>query len=164
MSEPLSKQSTAAESGRAKSLRNLVQVGRPLGSRNRNSGKAAQIFHDSTVKVVKAIVKKALDGDVAAQKICIDRILPTLYEQHRMVIGSITAEHLGQFLNLMLGAVRETKSLSADQIIDIRDNMQKLLPTLAVSFAGAQDILRTLAEDSEDGSQDDQDPKSEAAE
>lgn len=50
--------------------------GRPLGSRNKASLMAEQLFADDIESVCKAVIAKAKSGDMYAAKIVLDRLLP----------------------------------------------------------------------------------------
>ena len=54
-------------------------AGRPLGSRNKTTQMAQALFDENGQVIVEKITELALEnGDLAALKICIDRILPPL--------------------------------------------------------------------------------------
>lgn len=50
--------------------------GRPKGGRNRATLLCEQLMRDDAANVVRAVVKSAIEGDAASQKILMDRLVP----------------------------------------------------------------------------------------
>lgn len=60
---------------------NTASRGRKTGSRNKASLLAQQLFEDQAQAVVTAVVNKALQGDMMAAKLIIERLLPPCKER-----------------------------------------------------------------------------------
>ncbi len=59
---------------------NKMGRGRPRGSRNKRTAQAQAILDQYAESITKRCVAKALDGNVRALTLCMDRILPSLRE------------------------------------------------------------------------------------
>lgn len=59
---------------------NKMGRGRPKGSRNKRSAQAHEILDQYTESLIKKCISKALEGDVRALGLCVERILPSLRE------------------------------------------------------------------------------------
>ena len=55
--------------------------GRPLGSRNKTTLAALSLIEDEGEKLARKAVELALDGDLPALKLCMDRLLPPAKER-----------------------------------------------------------------------------------
>jgi hypothetical protein len=55
---------------------NTFGQGRPPGSRNRETAPEKQIFQEYKPHLVRKLIARALEGDVPALRICMDRIMP----------------------------------------------------------------------------------------
>jgi hypothetical protein len=51
--------------------------GRPLGARNRRSVLVEQLMANDVESIVKAVIEKAVAGDMVAAKLVLDRVAPT---------------------------------------------------------------------------------------
>jgi hypothetical protein len=56
---------------------NKMGRGRPKGSRNKRTAKAQEILDQYSEPLMKKCVAKALEGDVRALSLCLERILPS---------------------------------------------------------------------------------------
>ena len=64
------------QGGRFKSGQSGNPAGRPKGSRNKVTLAVEELLGDQHEKLTKAAIDKALDGDTAALRLCLDRIAP----------------------------------------------------------------------------------------
>ena len=53
-------------------------AGRPLGARNRATVLAEQLLEGEAERLVREAIDRAMDGDVLAMRLCLERILPML--------------------------------------------------------------------------------------
>jgi hypothetical protein len=66
--------------GRPFELGNRLGRGRPQGSRNKTTREALEILDQYREPLFKKCIARALEGDVRALALCIDRMLPSLRE------------------------------------------------------------------------------------
>jgi len=59
---------------------NAMGRGRPKGSRNKRAAQAQQILDQYTEPLIRKCVAKAMEGDIRALALCIERILPAMRE------------------------------------------------------------------------------------
>jgi hypothetical protein len=59
---------------------NQMGRGRPRGSRNKRAAEAQQILDEYTGPLMRKCVAKAMEGDMKALALCIERILPAMRE------------------------------------------------------------------------------------
>ena len=64
------------QDGRFKRGRSGNPAGRPRGSRNRATIAAEHLFDGEAEKLVRKAIELALDGNVLALRLCLDRLLP----------------------------------------------------------------------------------------
>ncbi|EGG93309.1 hypothetical protein IMCC1989_1352 [gamma proteobacterium IMCC1989] len=55
--------------------------GKPKGVRNKITLAAIELFHNNSEILIKKAIEKALEGDMVALKLCIDRLAPVIKEQ-----------------------------------------------------------------------------------
>lgn len=67
---------------------NKFGKGRPRGSRNKVDKKAKELFIEFSEPIAKKCLKKALEGDMKALQMCLDRAVP-VQRDHRVDIGSL---------------------------------------------------------------------------
>src|SRR6266478_4161588 len=53
-------------------------AGRPHGARNRATALAEQLLEGEAERLVREAIDRAMDGDVLAMRLCLERILPVL--------------------------------------------------------------------------------------
>lgn len=91
--------------------------GRPRGTRNKSlliRDKLIDALETDAIKVVKAIVKKALEGDMQAAKIIMDRLIP----QQKAVIGG--EEGMRQpVVNITIGTLNDDEKNQNNNTIDV---------------------------------------------
>lgn len=90
-------------------------AGRPKGSKSQSiliRDKLIDALEKDAVEVVKAIVKKALDGDMTAAKIIMDRLIP----QQKAIIGG--DEGMRQpIVNIVVGSIDNKEK---NNVIDVK--------------------------------------------
>jgi len=59
--------------------------GKPKGTQHKATQLAQQLFKGEAENIIRKIIELALDGDMAALKICIDRICPPLKAQSQSI-------------------------------------------------------------------------------
>jgi hypothetical protein len=101
--------------------------GRPKGLVNETVQMARRMFSENAREIVQVIIDKAKQGDPTAMKLCLDRILPTIVEAHRMKMGGFAHEDIVLMLGDILQAMRNAQ-LRAEQIVLVRDRMLKFFP------------------------------------
>ena len=76
-------------------------AGRPKGSVNKYTELSRELLSENGVMIVSKVIEKAMDGDVACLKMCMDRIVPAhkaveiKHENQDMAIN-IVVESIGQ--------------------------------------------------------------------
>lgn len=66
-------------------------AGRPVGARNKSTVLAEKLINDDAEEIVRAIIKAARSGDVAAGKAVLDRLLPAKRPGDRPINFSMPA-------------------------------------------------------------------------
>jgi len=75
--------------------------GRPKGALNKYTELSRELLSENGVMIVQKVIEKAMDGDVACLKMCMDRIIPAhkaveiKHENQDMAIN-IVVESIGQ--------------------------------------------------------------------
>jgi len=113
--------------------------GRPPGWGNKIARKAAKQLHDEAAEILKSIIVHAKAGDPTAMKLCIDRILPTLMDQHRIETSALTMGMLQTIVMIFLAAVRAAQ-IEPQKVSIMQEHLSKMLPELAESLASSQVI------------------------
>ena len=109
-------------------------AGRRRGSRNRASVLAQQLFDGECERLVRAVIERALSGDVMALRICIERLL---------------APRRDAPLSLKLPKVRDASDISkAMEAITVAVADGELLPSEGEKIAGLLDVHRRALETS----------------
>jgi len=54
--------------------------GKPKGARNKTTLAVLELIDDNSLLITETLMEKALDGDITALKLCIDRIAPPMKE------------------------------------------------------------------------------------
>jgi len=76
-------------------------AGRPKGSKNKTKLLAEGLIGNSAKKIVKKVIEKALEGNEACLRMCMDRILPA----QRAVDGEAIDKQQG--VNIFIEAAKE---------------------------------------------------------
>lgn len=83
-------------------------AGRPKGSVNKYTELSRELLSENGVMIVSKVIEKAMDGDVACLKMCMDRIIPA----HKAV--EIKHENQDMAINIVVESITSaaTKQLS----------------------------------------------------
>ena len=83
-------------------------AGRPKGSVNKYTELSRELLSENGVLIVSKVIEKAMDGDVACLKMCMDRIIPA----HKAV--EIKHENQDMAINIVVESITSaaTKQLS----------------------------------------------------
>jgi hypothetical protein len=105
-------------------------AGRPKGSRNRFTLLAEQLMQEDAEDVVRAVISAAKQGDIAAARLVLDRILPTRRGTPVKFALPVISEEgdlapaLGAVLNAMAdGVITPDEALSVANLLKINDEL-----------------------------------------
>lgn len=95
--------------------------GRPKGVPDRRNV-YREALHEKAPEIVSAVIEKALEGDLSAMRICIDRIIPALKASDSAVNIKLSGE-LAEKGNQVLEALG-TGSLSPGEAVSVMSTLQ----------------------------------------
>lgn len=91
-------------------------AGRPPGSRNKTTIAVQALLQGQAEKLTQKAIESALEGDMAALKLCIDRIVPAIKELplNFKIPTSVNAEDLPKITSSLLKAVSSGEILPTE--------------------------------------------------
>jgi hypothetical protein len=109
--------------------------GRPQGSRHKATMAALALLEGQIEELTQACVRKALDGDTVALRLCLERIIPAAKERTIALAlpPTTTMEGVSEAFDTVMGAVA----------------IGTITPTEAATFAGILEKKRTAIEATE---------------
>lgn len=124
--------------------------GRPKGARNKASVLAQSLLEDQTDAVVKMVIKSALNGDMVACKLILERLVPPAKERpvqaNMKLPATITAENAADVFAAILRAVAKGELLPSEA-----ETLQKMLSGYLTAFDYAELARRVEAIESKQG-------------
>ena len=112
-------------------------AGRPLGARNRATVLAEQLLEGEAERLVREAIDRAMDGDVLAMRLCLERVLPVL--RGRRIQLDLPSEDFSpeEAARGIAGAVSATARAMADG---------KITPEEAMTAVGIFELQRRAVE------------------
>ena len=88
--------------------------GRPKGALNKYTELSRELLSENGVMIVQKVIEKAMDGDVACLKMCMDRLIPA----HKAV--EIKHENQDMAINIVVESITNaaTKAISQNGTLD----------------------------------------------
>ena len=129
--------------GRPFEAGNKFGRGRPRGSRNKTTVLAQQLLESHAEPVIRKALMMAIQGDTAAMKLCMDRILP-VHREMPVKFGKLptaTAAEVSESTQKVLQAYAAGK-LSMGQALAMSDLLEKR--RRAIETEGLDERLRKL--------------------
>ena len=101
-----------------------------------------ETLHKNAGKIIEAVIEKALEGDITAMRICVDRIIPTLKagdssvnvnlsgnlaDQGQQVLSSLADGSLspGEAVTVMNTLQAQAKLVESDELIERIERLEK---------------------------------------
>lgn len=101
-----------------------------------------ETLHKHAGKIIEAVIEKALEGDITAMRICVDRIIPTLKagdssvnvnlsgnlaDQGQQVLSSLADGSLspGEAVTVMNTLQAQAKLVESDELIERIERLEK---------------------------------------
>ena len=111
--------------------------GRPRGARNRATMLAEQLLEGEAERLVREAIDRAMDGDVLAMRLCLERILPVLRGRRIQLDLSSDDTAPEQAARAIAGAVSATARAMAEG---------EITPEEAMTVAGIFELQRRAVE------------------
>jgi hypothetical protein len=108
-------------------------AGRPKGSLNKTTLAARELLQDEAERLTRKVVELALDGDLAALRLCLDRVLPRRQPAIELSLGKLEGLDDVRLAFERLSAAMEAGQISAAELSSINtllDAHLKLFETL----------------------------------
>ena len=111
--------------------------GRPKGSRNKSTLAAQQILEQYSEPIMRKCIAQALNGDVRALKLCIERVTPVRRNGLvKLDLPAIeTAKDLGAVTQKTLAAVKSGKitPIEGESVVNIVERYRRVIETVELS-------------------------------